>query len=102
MSMREMEWSSGRELTQSTLKRNKAAQMRPATRMSDGELSELELRSLTTPNYVSSSVDLRNSLERDMLIEQNQLLARELETLKLVFLLDIRFGFSILIRISQG
>ena len=82
--MRDFEWSGGLESNQNTLKRNKPVQMRPLTRLSDSEYSEFDQRSLTIPNYASSSVDLRNSLERDMLIEQNHLLARELETLKLV------------------
>ena len=100
--MRDFEWSGGLESNQNTLKRNKPVQMRPLTRLSDSEYSEFDQRPLTIPNYASSSVDLRNSLERDMLIEQNHLLARELETLKLVFQLSIFRPYRISSNTGRG
>ena len=74
--------TSGITSNQSTLRRTKAL-ARPSTAYGD-IFQRNENENGDFGDLVTSSVDLRSSLERDMLIEQNQILARELQTLKLV------------------
>merc|ERR1712226_295336 len=91
--------ASGMSSNQSTLRRTRALG-RPSTAYGEMIYTDRNYhngdfggsygdQSNTSNDMVTHSVDLRSSLERDMLIEQNQILARELQTLKHKFVVEL-------------